>query len=110
MAESARVMAKLSQNILDEGREFIYKKDVDGLIHWINRNHILVSIAPIRRSFELLFDVGADDKAIRLFDNTFGDIDPDADAKKIMINMGIVGSIVLFMLGGIVLFVKSLFK
>jgi SH3-like domain-containing protein len=95
-------MAKLSVEVLTEGRNFIRAKDLDGFITWIKANNITIDTNVVRSTYERIFHADDMEKAIKMFDAVFPDIDPVADIVtfftklliKLLFIMGAIGGIV----------------
>jgi hypothetical protein len=95
-------MAKLSKKVLDEGRQLLPARDLDGFSEWVRRSRVLVNIDLVRRTFATCFRAGDSQKALRIFDATFPELDPVTDRVMLVakITVGIV--VVLGLLGGVV--------
>ena len=71
-------MAKLSEEALEEGRKLIIAGDENGFAKWIETHNIMIGV----KAFEMCVRAGDVARALRLFNKTFPNIDPEEDARK----------------------------
>lgn len=75
-------MAKLSEDTLKNGRYHIANQDLDSFDSWLDQNNIIIDRDIVRKTFSKCFSANDTEKALRLFDAVFPDIDPDEDMKR----------------------------
>lgn len=99
-------MSKLSDEVLDEGRGFIIRKDLDGFIRWIEKNRIEIDTDMVRKTYRRCF--AADDlpRALRIFDKVFPNIDPEAQRAAGWIRFGCLLFVALGLLGGVMFLIQ----
>ncbi len=111
-------MAKLSGEVLEEGRKKITDSDLEGLMRWIETNTPGVfdedSLRSMRKTFGMTFLIPDAPKAMKLFNHTFNDMDPQAEVLVMRIRiaaiLGVVSWLmVLGILGGVFYLFRTLF-
>lgn len=102
-------MAKLSDESLNEGRRLALQGDRAGFQAWVERNG-LSDYNGVQKVTDMLMRASKVDPigTRRLFDKTFGEVDPDAARAASWITFGCVLFVALGLLGG-VLFLIDLF-
>ena len=95
-------MAKLSAEVLEQGRERVRNADLEGLISWTKTHASLMDEGMIRRTFSKVFHWKDTEKALRMFDAGFVDYDPEKDARGILLRLGVILLLLLGALGGVV--------
>ncbi|MHA2066224.1 MAG: hypothetical protein ACXABY_17770 [Candidatus Thorarchaeota archaeon] len=103
-------MAKLTEVALEEGRDFIRAKNLDGFMKWIDNNNIVISRVVVKDTYSRLFKLGDTEKALKMFEKVFPGMDPTADIVGGLAHIGFkVGCAVLLglgALGGLVYLIK----
>jgi len=102
-------MAKLSPEILEEGRELIRAYDLEGFLGWVRTHSPLMNQDLIRSTYEKVFRAQDSEKGLKLFDAVFPNLDPGAERTGIFVRIGCLLFIGLGLLGGIVYLVRSVF-
>ena len=102
-------MAKLSEEVLEEGRQLLWKEDIDGFMEWVGRTGVFVDKAVVRQSYEFFFAAGAPEKAIEMFDGTCPKWDPAEDRRHLAVKLGITLLVVLGIVGGLGYLAAALF-
>lgn len=74
---------KLSEEALDEGRKLIIAGDGEGFAKWVEANKIVIDTKNTWRTLEMRMRAGDVQRALRLFDIVFSNVDPDKDARKV---------------------------
>ncbi len=99
-------MAKLSREMLDEGREFVRTQDLDGLIDWIKGSRVTIDLDVVRKTFSQCFRAGDARKAVLIFDAAFTEADPTVDRIVAWGKIAVALFVILGLLGGVL----SLFR
>jgi hypothetical protein len=95
-------MAKLSAEVLEEGRALIRQKNLDGFLAWVDRQRVAIDMEVVRDAYEKCFEYDDVDKALRLFEAIFPKADPAADlllgfsrlALRILLVLGVIGGLI----------------
>lgn len=96
-------MARLSVEVLEEGRGFVRQKDLEGLVEWTQRHGSRdLNYDVFIRGFEDVFRNNNERRALLMFDRTFSEMDPTVDALvywltlafKVVLGLGAVGGLV----------------
>ena len=69
---------KLTEDQLEKGRNHLRSNDLDGFNQWIDNNEIFIDKTEMRNVFGTLIRVDID-RAIKLFDLVFANMDPQAN-------------------------------
>ena len=109
-------MAKLTDEALAEGRARIAESDLEGLMEWVRTNAPGVftedSLFQMERTYRLTLMVPDLPRALKLFNRTFEEMDPQAEvaAGKLaaVTKAGCLVFVGLGLLGGVVYLVRSL--
>ncbi len=103
-------MAKLSEEVLEQGRECVRQQNLDGLTTWldthaagsVNRNVFL-------NTFRSVFTVGDVPKGLKFFNATFEEYDRTVDLAIFWVKAGCVIFVLVGALGGFVYLLRTIF-
>jgi hypothetical protein len=103
---------KLTETQLEEGRVYIRANDIDALGRWIEAHKVIIDRVEVLKTFRRIAPADPE-RAIKLFDKVFEDMDPVFDRRVILWRLGfriiIVLVVALGCIGGIVYLVKTVF-
>lgn len=102
-------MAKLSEEVLDEGRDLVRAKDLEGFKVWCGKHAYTVPWAVLEKDFSMLLRHDQVDMAVRLFDKFFPKVDPTSDVALGLMKLGCIGFVALGVIGGVLYLVKNIF-
>jgi len=101
-------MAKLSEEVLAEGRTFVEAQDLEGLKVWCETHAPTVTWSEVEKTFALIFKAGDTPRALKLFDRFFPTVDPARDVRQALAKLGCLLFLALGALGGVVYLVSVL--
>jgi hypothetical protein len=105
-------MKKLTEKQLEEGRGHLRAGDLNKFIEWVDFNKILIDKVVLRKTMQKVIHTDVD-RAIKLFDVTFSDIEISAGPVKILLRAGFMLTLILLLflgcLGGVVYLFKLIF-
>jgi len=102
-------MAKLSEEVLAQGRAFVEAKDLDGFKAWAERYAYTVTWAELEKTFTPLFKCDQMGIALKLFDKFFPALDNAVYLRKGLVRLGCMIFIGLGALGGVVYLISAVF-
>lgn len=94
-------MARLSEETLEQGRNYIRRSDLEGFIKWSEGTGVIQNHKIVQRQIETLIRIGSNDRAVALFEATYPRLDPVVDLIKSVLILFVMGIIVLGLTGGI---------
>ena len=100
-------MAKLSAEKLEEGREYIINNSLDEFRQWMKDNTPLIDDSVVINTLQTCAAAKDTEKALKLFDAVFSDIDPQAQLFGACLSIAISCVILLGVIGGIVYLITS---
>lgn len=101
-------MARLSEEVLAEGRALVRAKDMEGLKLWCETHAYTVTWSEIERSFAPLFKYNHLQMALKLFDKFFPDLDNAKNVRRGLARLGCLIFLGLGALGGVVYLISVL--
>ena len=110
-------MAKLTDEVLKEGRAKVTGSDLEGLMEWVRTNAPGVfpedTLRSMGKTFKMTFLAQDPARGLKLFNKTFADMDPQAEVAGRKLRNGVGCGCALFaglgLLGGVVYLFRSLF-
>jgi hypothetical protein len=104
---------KLTDAELEEGRAFIHTNNISGLMSWVDEHRIIIKKDMLRETMTKLINANCHDRAIKLFDATFVDCDPQLERAVVKVGLAVRLTVILVVLlgciGGIVYLFRSIF-
>lgn len=94
-------MARLTEAMLNEGREAVRRQDLDGLEAWIKRTRVMIDIEVAKNTFRKCFLTGNPARALKMFDAAFTEADPVVDRVVLFGKLPLMLFVALGLLGGI---------
>lgn len=93
-------MAELTEQQLEEGRNYIRNWELEKLDLWMNKHKVVIDTDLVIRTMKKCQMVNDVEKAIKMFDAAFVGMDPAIDRLAGQIRVGLVlGSTLLIVLG-----------
>ena len=102
------MMAKLSEDVLNKGRNYLLAQDLDGFEIWMKKNNIIIDEKIVLDTFEKCFLADDTKRAVKYFDAVFPDIDPRKDAIRALIILGAILLALIGIIGGLIFVVTKL--
>ena len=99
-------MAKLSDEVLEEGRALVEAKDLAGFKLWCEKHAYTVTWSELEKTYTPLFKYDQMDMALKLYDKFFPELDNAKHVRGGLIRLGCFVFIGLGALGGIVYLVS----
>ena len=100
-------MAKLSEDVLEQGRKTVRETDLEGLLLWVKVNAPLMDEDIIQSTFVKVFAMRDTKKALKMFDAGFVDYDPTQEVLRVVLKLGMLLLVTLGAIGGVVYLVRS---
>ena len=100
-------MSKLSEDVLEKGREVVRKGDLDGLMMWQKAYAPLINGEFVLKTFGVLFRVENTDRALKLFDDVFAGYDQAKELRAILLKFVTLIMLVLGIVGGLIYLFQS---
>jgi hypothetical protein len=100
-------MAKLSAEVLEQGRDRIRAGDLEGFMAWVKKHVPLIKLEIVRDTYTTVFKYGDTEKGLKLFEKVFPEVDMAKDIRELLFKMGIALMVLLGSLGGVVYLFRS---
>jgi len=100
---------KLTEEVLEEGRVFVRAQDLEGLLVWHNKHVPTVTASEVEKTFKLLFTARDPERALKLFDRFYTEVDPAAHVRSGLMRLGCILFVALGALGGAVYLFRAIF-
>lgn len=100
-------MAKLSDEILEQGRERIRAQDLEGFMSWVQKHAPNINAVTVKDTYSTIFKAQNTEKGLKLFEAVFPEVDPEKDARVTLLALGILVLVLLGSLGGVVYLFQS---
>jgi len=92
-------MAKLSEEMLEEGRDYLHAKDMGGFMKWVDRSRIMIKKDVLHDTLKRCIDSDDIDKAIKMFDAGFVNADTSERTKvwaALLLVLGVIAALLTY--------------
>jgi hypothetical protein len=100
-------MAKLSAEVLEQGRERIRAGDLDGFMAWVKEHVPFINLGTVRDTYTMVFKANDTVRGLRLFDKVFPEVDTARDLREGLVKLAFRGMVFLGALGGVIYLIQT---
>jgi hypothetical protein len=102
-------VAKLTADVLAEGRAMVQAQDLDGLRLWCETHAYTLTWSEVERTLSLCYRAGDCPRAVKVFDRVFSEVDIARDIRQRIFRLGCLLFVAAGITGGVIHLVAFLF-